>query len=345
GLALSKSLVSLHKGIIEVKSTEGKGSIFDIYLPVGKSHLSSEEIVETRMEKNTGDSHLYNSLILQSDRKENVKKEDEKREDQNHEKDKPKEKVKLLIIEDNLELRKYLARYFSESYKVKEAADGVQGLNICKSEFPDIVISDIIMPEMDGLEFCNKLKNDPDICHIPVILLTAKVSDEDKIEGLEKEADAYITKPFSPVTLLKTVENLLENRRKLQDKYRRDMLLEPEEIKLESNEEVLLRKAMKIVEDNISNPEFNVNIMSREIGVSRAALYRKLKALTNQSVNVFVRNIRLKRAAQLLEQNKVSVSEVAYMVGYNDVQYFRKCFTKQYNATPTQYAEKFSQKL
>jgi signal transduction histidine kinase/ligand-binding sensor domain-containing protein/DNA-binding response OmpR family regulator len=340
GLALSKSLISLHKGLIEVQSTEGKGSAFDIYLPVGKSHLQTDEIIEARLEQITGDSHLYNSLILNSEIERGVK--DNKEDD---DEDKAKEKIKILLIEDSQELRKYLLGYFSKYYKVIEASDGRQGLSICKSEYPDIVISDIIMPEMDGLELCNKLKNDPDICHIPVILLTAKVSDEDKIEGLEKEADAYITKPFSPVTLQKTVENLLENRRKLQEKYRRDILLEPEELKLESNEEVLLRKAMKIVEANISNPDFNVNIMSREIGVSRAALYRKLKALTNQSVNVFVRNIRLKRAAQLLEQNKVSVSEVAYMVGYNDVQYFRKCFTKQYNATPTQYAEKFSQKL
>jgi DNA-binding response OmpR family regulator/two-component sensor histidine kinase len=339
GLALTKNLVQLHKGTIRVKSEENKGTVFEILLPAGKSHLSNEEIIEASAESTrNGDSYLYDNLLLEKGITPIGAKEEEE------ETTPADEKLTLVLAEDNQELREYLFKYFSGKFNVLEANDGREALNICREHFPDVIVSDIIMPEMDGLEFCNSIKSDPETCHIPVILLTAKAGNEDMIKGLEHKADAYISKPFSPKALAATVNNLIENRRKLQEKYRRDILLEPEEVELESNEERLLQKAMKVVEENISNPEFNVNIMSREVGVSRAALYRKLKALTNLSVNVFVRNIRLKRAAQLLEQNKVSISEVAYLVGYNDVQYFRKCFTKQYNLTPSQYIDKYAVK-
>lgn len=332
GLSLTKSLVELHHGEIRAKINSKGGTDFIISLPQDKTHLKAEELLAGDDIVKTGEEHIFTQHYSEEPVKASglVSSPNES------------EKPKLLLAEDNIELLDYLKLYFHEEYEVIAVSNGKLALDEVRKSMPNVIISDIIMPEMNGYELCDKVKENHDTMAVPVVLLTAKTGDENYLKGLRHEADAYITKPFSPVILAATIRNLIASRDKMKSKYKREAILEPENIEIESNDDILLRKARKIVEENIGNPEFNVNTLSREVGVSRAALYRKLKALTNQSVNVFVRNIRLKRAAQLLQQNKISVSEVAYMVGYNDVQYFRKCFTREFQMTPTQYVEKFS---
>jgi YesN/AraC family two-component response regulator len=221
-----------------------------------------------------------------------------------------------------------------------EAVDGEEGLQMAQNEMPDLIISDIMMPKMDGIQFCKAIKTNLTTCHIPVILLTARTSVENRIEGLETGADSYIPKPFHPQHLRIRVKKLIELRQTLISKFSKTVGFEAKEMTLTSADERFLQKAIELVKENISNPNLNIEEMGTELGMSRVHLYRKLKALTNQTPSEFVRTIRLKQAAYLLAQNKANVSEIAYIVGFSSHQYFTNCFQNYFNMSPKEYSKK-----
>jgi len=336
GLSLAKELIELHNGKINVESQIGVGTTFCVELPINNELLQKtnqeSQGQKTLVINNHTQNHSNTVLADPKDYQDTSKKTLPTNQESN--------KKTILVIEDNVELLNYLSDWLVETYNIFTAINGQEGLRLAKQEQPDIIISDVIMPVMDGFEFLKNLKADMEISHIPVILLTAKVSIEDRITGLGLAADAYIDKPFQLKHLSVTIESILENRRIVQRKYRDILNLEPTNTPVTSPDEIFLKKTREVIEANISNPDFNVDQLSREVGVSRAGIYRKLKALTDLSVNIMIRNMRIKRAAQILSQNKLYVNEVAFMVGFNDVQYFRKCFRKMYHMTPSEYAAK-----
>ncbi len=321
GLALTKELVKLHNGKIYVKSKEGKGSKFTVRLPYEELHpVNSSGSVST------------NSL---SDQSTTIA------EDQNSEQHIVGQKI-MLLVDDNSDVRYFVKSHFSPTYHVLEAANGLEGWGVALKTIPDIIICDVLMPEMDGFEFCRKIRKDERTSHIPILLLTALGSREHEIEGLSYGADDYITKPFDLEILQTKVENILSVRQSLKKKYTGEMLLQPRNVVLNSPDERFLQKAIELVEKNIDDPDLDIERFATEIGVSRMQLYRKLNALTEMTVKEFVRNIRLKRAAQLLVQKKMNVSEVAYAVGFRDLSHFRKCFRQEFGMSSSEYIEKYN---
>jgi YesN/AraC family two-component response regulator len=220
-----------------------------------------------------------------------------------------------------------------------EAVDGEEGLSLATDNMPDIIITDLMMPRMDGVELCKKLKTDERTSHIPVIMLTAKATVESRIEGLETGADAYMTKPFNMQELQTRLKSLIEQRKILRERFGKETELGPSDIAVTSVDEKFLTKAIQIIEDNLGDCDFDVTAMTGEIGMSRMQLFRKLKALTNQTPSEFIRTIRLKRAAQLLKKNFGNVAEITYEVGFNNLSYFAKCFRELYGVSPSEYTK------
>jgi signal transduction histidine kinase/ligand-binding sensor domain-containing protein/DNA-binding response OmpR family regulator len=353
GLALTKELVELHHGEIEVSSEVGKGTEFTIWLPLGKEHLKKEEIVDIplnppaslagrpskgeiefsprRVESSTldGGARRAGDVLADIPAKKPASRPQTS-----------KSAPLLLIVEDNSDMRTYIRQMLAESYKVVEAADGQEGFEKAAEIIPDIIISDVMMPEMDGFQFCEKIKTDQRTSHIPIILLTAKASGESKIEGLETGVDNYLAKPFDTRELQARLKNLIDQRRKLRERFSREIYLNPKEITVTSMDERFLQKASQIVETKISDPEFSVDDFVKEMALSRTDLYRKLKALTGLSAKEFIRTIRLKRAAHLLRHQYGNISEIAYEVGFNNPSYFAECFHKQFKQLPSQYKSK-----
>ena len=220
---------------------------------------------------------------------------------------------------------------------MQEAVDGEEGLSLATDTIPDIIITDLMMPRMDGVELCKKLKTDERTSHIPVIMLTAKATVESRIEGLETGADAYMTKPFNMQELQTRLKSLIEQRKILRERFSKETDLGPSDIAVTSVDEKFLNKAIQIIEDNLGDCDFDVTAMTGEIGMSRMQLFRKLKALTNQTPSEFIRTIRLKRGAQLLKKNFGNVAEITYEVGFNNLSYFAKCFRELYGVSPSEY--------
>ena len=246
----------------------------------------------------------------------------------------------MLIVEDNVDMREFLLSIFKNTYKTLVAEDGKEALEVALETIPDIIITDLMMPHMDGLELTSHLKKDERTSHIPIILLTAKSAVENRLEALHVGADDYITKPFSPVYLEARIENLLEQRHKLQEHYRTDLLkLNPKKIEKEgvSPEEAFLAKLMDFMERNMDNNNLSVEDLVSEMALGRTVFFNKLKGLTGLSPVEFIREIRIKRAAQLLEDDRYNVTEITYMVGMNDSRYFSKCFKTAYGITPSEY--------
>lgn len=320
GLALVKELVEIHKGDIFVTSKQGKGTKFTIRIPY-YAELS---------EKQT-DVFAENTLL---DNMPEVSSEfdDEVSENLNS-------KI-MLIVEDNADVRKFIAGHFNSTYKIAEAKNGEEGWAIALEKIPDIIISDILMPVSDGYNLCKQVKNDERTSHIPVILLTALHSREHELKGLSTGADDFITKPFDLSVLQAKVENLLSIRESLRHKFSGTVILEPKNVVISSPDERFLQKAIEVIENNISDSELDIESFSVMVGVSRMQLYRKLHALTDMTVKEFIRHIRLKRAAQLLIQEKMNVSEVAYEVGFKDLSHFRKCFKREFGMSASDYVTK-----
>ncbi len=244
----------------------------------------------------------------------------------------------LLIVEDNEEVRRYLCDTFAGPYQVLEAEHGLEGLRKAVEAVPDLVISDLMMPKMDGLELCRHLKSDDRTSHIPIIMLTARASVESKLDGLETGADDYVTKPFHPEELRVRVRNLIDGRRNLRARFGREVKLQPKDITVSSADEKFLQNAIAVVEKHLSDSGFSVEALENEMMMSKMQLYRKLKALTDQSPSEFVRTLRLKRAASLISQRSGTISEIAYEVGFNNLSYFAKCFREHYGVPPSEYA-------
>ncbi|PIB36227.1 hypothetical protein BFP72_12920 [Reichenbachiella sp. 5M10] len=328
GLALCKSLVELHHGAIKVESEVGQGATFEVCIPTGMAHFKPEDMLEDF--KDSEDIATYREVL------------DEEREDElatTAEAQDVEGLKKILIVEDNVEVRHFLKSLFQFEYAVFEAENGQVGIELANEHDPDLVISDVMMPVMDGITFCKKLKENLDTSHIPVILLTARTSFIYNIEGLENGADDYVTKPFHLKVLKLKARNLIKSREQsrmlVQD--RDQLVLEPKMITVTSADEAFLQSCMDIIEENMDNSDYSVVEFGKEIGLSRMQLYRKLKALAGKSPNEFIRMMRIKRAAQLFEHGDFNVSEVTYQVGFTDPAYFRKCFKEQFGETPTAY--------
>jgi signal transduction histidine kinase/ligand-binding sensor domain-containing protein/DNA-binding response OmpR family regulator len=333
GLHLSKYLVELHKGEINVTSKVGEGTRFDILLPLGSEHLDASQkytdTTEPLIEKIAAlaDLEPEEDSLIENTPVSNVDK-------------KATRQYRILIVEDDYDVRTYIKSELSEFYDIIEAHDGMEGWTMAKEKMPELIISDVMMPKMDGIQLCKKIKTDLNTSHIPVILLTARTSIENRIEGLETGADSYIPKPFHPQHLKIRIEKLIELRQSLINKFSKSVSFEAREMTLTSADERFMDKAINLVKENISNPDLNIEEMSTELGMSRVHLYRKLKALTNQTPSEFVRTIRLKQSAYLLSQHKLNISEVAYAVGFSSHQYFTNCFQNYFNMSPTEYSMK-----
>jgi len=322
GLSLTKELIDLLKGDIRVESKVNLGTRFNLSIPLGTSHLEAADyvIVEEQEipEKSTEEP-------VRSDKKDQPSQVGDDRQI-------------ILTVEDNEDIRTHITDHLAE-YHVMEAADGAEGLNIATEQLPDLVITDLMMPKMDGVELCEKLKTDERTSHIPVIMLTAKTSVEDRIEGLETGADDYLTKPFNIKELRVRVKNLIEQRQKLRERFRKELMLEPREIAVTSADERFITQSLEIIEKNLSDQDFNVEQFGSELAMSRMQLFRKIKALTDQSPSEYIRTIRLKRAAQLIKSNYGNLAEITYEVGFNNPSYFAKCFRELYGVAPSEYTK------
>ncbi|MCD4665426.1 MAG: tetratricopeptide repeat protein [Bacteroidales bacterium] len=332
GLSLTKELIELHHGKISVESEPGKGSTFIVCLPIDKIAFDTNEIIEA------GDVSFKTSIFTNNLQTENKLEKQDIKEGSDKELSE-EELLQLLIVEDNSDMRSYIRNCFDGQYNILEAADGLSGYKTAISKIPDIIITDLMMPRMDGIELCNKLKTDERTSHIPVILLTALSSVEDRVLGLETGADDYIAKPFNRQELLTRVQNLTMQRKLLRERFGKEIKIQAKDIAVTSADEKFLNKLILFIENNIADPDLNVDSLTEQIHLSRSQLHRKLKALTDMSSTEFIRNIRLKRAAQLLEQHHGTIAETVYAVGFNSLSYFSKCFQKQFGLTPKEYIE------
>jgi DNA-binding response OmpR family regulator len=240
----------------------------------------------------------------------------------------------LLLVEDNSDLTQYIQTLFKDDYQILIAENGKVGLDIALKEVPDLIISDIMMPEMDGYALCKAVKTNIVTSHIPVMLLSAKSSTESRILGLETEADVYMSKPFNPLELQLQVRNIFNQHQKVREKYAKSDSLIPEEIVSNSMEQQFIQKLSDRMEENFRNPDYSVEGLSKDIGLSRSQLHRKLSALTNESASKFIRSYRLKKAMKMLVTSSGNISEIAYDVGFNSVSYFNKCFLAQFERRP-----------
>jgi signal transduction histidine kinase/ligand-binding sensor domain-containing protein/DNA-binding response OmpR family regulator len=334
GLSIVKNIVKLHKGTIDVTNKETGGVVFKVTLPLGRAHLLDDEIIQ--------DFKISDDIVQYTNQLETAEvTEPEDIEDYVV----STEKQTILLVEDHKVLRTFMKNLLKKEYNIIEAENGKIAFEKALQFVPNLIISDVIMPEMVGTELCAKIKENLKTSHIPVILLTSRTSLVYKFEGLESGADDYISKPFNLMEFKLRVKNLLNSTERLKNKFASEDNFVPSEITVSSLDEELLKKAFKIVEENISNEQFDIPFFCSELGVSRTMLFLKIKAWTNYTPNEFIHEIRLKRAAQLLEQNKLNVSEVSYKVGFNNPKYFSKCFQKKYGETPSQFADKFSKSV
>ncbi|MEQ8703204.1 MAG: ATP-binding protein [Phaeodactylibacter sp.] len=328
GLALSRELVRLHHGRIEVESFEGEGATFRVFLPLGSGHLRPEERVESPMQSGT-----VLAAPLQTTEEIPYQKV--------HASTQPDATV--LLIEDNDEVRAFIRQRLDTAFKIIEARDGQSGIEIAREHMPDLIVSDVMMPRKNGYEVCAALKGDVRTSHIPVILLTAKAEQEEKLQGLRTGADDYLAKPFDAEELRVRIHNLIQLREQLRQRFASAVELKPEEVSVNSIDQDFLERALEIVESHLGDEQFSVESLARQVGMSSPHLNRKLRALVNQSSNQFIRSIRLQRSADLLRQQSGTVAEIAFQTGFSSTAYFIKCFKDKYGETPGQFAKKQSE--
>ena len=321
GLSLVSALVSSHGGEIFVDSKKGEGAIFKIILPTQLEIYEEKEIKYT----------IYNDGIS----------------DYNVDSQKGQDSIvesvtangfhpdTLMIVDDNHEIRNYIHNLLGDKYKIIAAKNGIEGIEKAKEFIPDLILCDIMMPELNGFELVKELKSDEKTSHIPIILLTAKVDKESKIEGLSLKADDYLTKPFDQHELLIRIENLIQNRKHLQERMNKDLIFNPSELAGPSTDQVLIERVLMIVEERIDDSSLSVDELAREVGMSRSQLHRKIVALTGKSTSIFIRNIRLRVAHEMLLKNVGNVSEISDRVGFSSPSYFNRCFKDMYGVPPS----------
>lgn len=330
GLALTKELVQLLNGKIGVESVLGKGSKFTVTLPLIKQiePSNNKEPIDSKNTDENGNQSQWNYFDIQNIPKNKA---------MSNEVPEGEALPILLIVEDSADMRLYIRNEFINSYHVLEATNGEMGLEKAIVEIPDIIISDVMMPGLDGIEFCNRIKSDEKTCHIPIVLLTALSSDDNTVKGLKSGADDYIIKPFNSMILKLKVRNIVESRKLFQSRFVKEPTASIKEIALSALDEKFLKKAYEVVEQNIDNPNLDVNDFTAAVGMSRAQLYRKINALTGQSVKEFIRIIRLKKAAEMLLNENKNIKEIAPAVGFSSITYFTKSFSDYYGVPPMKY--------
>jgi DNA-binding response OmpR family regulator len=364
GLALTKELVELHHGTIDVQCNE-IGEHPPVSLPVGDSTFPYKSGSTTRRDPldrmdlfqttftvslHIGNDHLAENEIIQDisdpDSQTIIVPESLIEDDPRSNIQYPTSNIKhqiskplVLVVEDNADLRQYIRSNMDGEYQIKEAENGEEGFKKATNDIPDLIISDVMMPKIDGFEFCDKIKTDERTSHIPVILLTARDDMESKIEGLEFGADDYISKPFEVDELKVRSKNLIEQRKKLREKFSKMIELNPADITASSRDEQFLQRLLTVFEKHRSESGYSTENFAREVGMSRSQLNRKLRALINLSTHGFILNLRLKKAAQLLKKTAGSVSEIAYTVGFNNPANFAKAFRRQYGQSPSDFAK------
>jgi signal transduction histidine kinase/ligand-binding sensor domain-containing protein/DNA-binding response OmpR family regulator len=330
GLAFSKELVELHYGSIRIDSKPESGAergytCVEVRLPAGRKHFKQDEIIKHFKSSEDIAEYLPTEQSVQpqfSLRKAEIIKRS------------GKEKISVLLVEDNDEVLDFIKAGFEDDFEVHTASDGLAGWSLAKEHMPDLIISDVMMPGMDGITLCRNLKSDIDTSHIPVILLTARTPLIFKMEGLETGADDYVTKPFNFSVLEARVWNLIESRQRLRSRYQKEIMLEPQNIAISETDGYFLSKVLAFIEKHMGDETLSVEQLSDEVAMHRNTFTKKIKALTDQTAVEFIRSIKLKRASQLLSQGQLNVNEVAYSVGFSDVNHFRKCFKEQFGYTP-----------
>ena len=311
GLEVVRSFVELHKGHIEVVSDGVSGSEFIISIPFGNSHFSANEIDNNPTKENVDLNQKITPRPATKITSEH--------------------KPQILIVEDNIELRQYLTEQLENEYNIIEAKNGVQGLKIAQKFVPELIISDVMMPLMNGFDFCEQLKGNSQTSHIPVIMLTAKILETDRLKGINSGAEVYLKKPFS-ITLLKThIKQLIQSRKLIFDKYYKGIINND---LTNSKDKDFISSVLNYVHENIGNTKLNVEFMAKELHLSRSKLYRKIKTATGDSANEFIRKIRLEKAKEYLEQTDKTVSEICYAVGFSSPSYFSKCYKQHFGEIP-----------
>lgn len=322
GLHLVKSYVTLHKGDITVESHPGEGTTFTFSIPADLTKEDGEQ------ESRTGDDTALAAADAPVAEGEGNAAANAQA---------GQKRPRLLVVEDNSEFREFLAEYLAPEYDVDAAVDGVDALAIIKKDMPDLIITDLMMPRLDGMGLIQKIKEDLTTSHIPVILLTAKASDETRIESYRLGADSYISKPFNFDILSTRVKMLLQQSQSRRNSFRRDAVIEPSAVTIAPIDEIIVKKALETVEANMDNSAFTAVQLGEALGLSRSQLYRKFETITGMSPADFILTMRLKRAAQLLRDSRLNVSEIADMTGFNSIKYFNKHFKEEFSMTPTEY--------
>ena len=337
GLNLTKGIVDMHHGTIEVASEQGKGTKFTIRLPTQRDAFAPEETTDEPMRTDS-----IKQLTPATDS--TVTGHDTSGDNTNNAPEVHDERPIILIVEDNDDIRQLLSTLFAPLYRTRTAVDGAEALEMIGDEMPDIILSDVMMPNIDGLELCKTIKHDFSTCHIPVVLLTARTAVEKKLEGLKTGADDYVTKPFNNDVLVSRCNNLINMRRLLQRKFSQHPHHEDDMLATNPMDKDLLDRAMAIIDRYYSDSEFSVDTFAREIGMPRTAFFNKWKNLTGETPKSFILNLRLRKAADMLrERHDLSIAEVSYANGFSSPRYFCKCFKDTYKIQPSAYRNADSQ--
>lgn len=332
GLSLVQRLIELHHGRIELDSEENKGSTFSVYLPQDLSVYKPSELASNNEQNEEEQVYSTNSKAMYFIDTEKVENESVESGD--------KKRGTILIVEDNNEIRRYLNNGLADLFNTLEAGNGEEALEKLKDNEVDVIVTDVMMPVMDGIKLCKNVKQNIRTCHIPVIILSAKTDIKDQMEGLQMGADDYIPKPFSLAILTTKIQNMMRTRRRMLERYSKSLEVEPEKITFNAMDEALLKRAVAIVEKNMDNIEFSTDEFAREMNMSRSNLHLKLKAITGESTIDFIRKIRFNEAAKLLKDGRYTIAEVSTMVGFNTPSYFATSFKKYFGCLPTEYIKK-----